>query len=227
MRRAGRRAATRRASDTRTPKGGRTSTTGSSRQDFSRSISRATSTCRCTTPSSRPSTIAASGATRESIPLLTQSTPDVRQRPTGAAALIGGTGSVGVPIDAKVIIAQTSIYVPGNDRSLGQRIVRFLATQDYIGGLFVNDRLGQSARRAPHERCRPHGRRHDAEADDRRQFQELSTGSEESAHERHHHRRRRDSTDRAITDRSRAPTRSTTWRPSAPISRRGSSATRR
>ena len=75
-------------------------------------------------------------------PLLAQSTPDVRQHPTGGAALIGGTGSLGVPIDAKVIIAQTSIYVTGNDRSLGQRIVRFLSAQDYIGGLFVNDRLG-------------------------------------------------------------------------------------
>ena len=40
------------------------------------------------------------------------------------------------------IIAQTSIYVAGNDRALVQRIVRFLATQDYIGGMFVNDRLG-------------------------------------------------------------------------------------
>jgi arylsulfatase A-like enzyme len=75
-------------------------------------------------------------------PLLAQSTPDVRQHPAGGAALIGGTGSVGMPIDAKVIIAQTSIYVTGNDRSLGQRIVRFLSAQDYVGGLFVNDRLG-------------------------------------------------------------------------------------
>ena len=63
--------------------------------------------------------------------------------PTGAAALIGGTGRVGLPIDARVIVAQTSIYVPGNDRGLVRRIARFLATQDYVGGLFVNDRLGQ------------------------------------------------------------------------------------
>ena len=76
--------------------------TDSSRRDFSRSISRASSTCRCTTPSSRPSTIAASGATRESIPSIAQPTADVRQHPTGGAALIGGTGGIGMPIDAKV-----------------------------------------------------------------------------------------------------------------------------
>ena len=33
--------------------------------------------------------------------------------------------------------------MPSNDRGLVRRIVRFLATQDYVGGLFVNDRLGQ------------------------------------------------------------------------------------
>ena len=37
----------------------------------------------------------------------------------------------------------TSLYVPGNDRDLVQRIVRFLGTQDYVGGIFVNDRFGQ------------------------------------------------------------------------------------
>ena len=70
----------------------------------------------------------------------------VRQRPSGASALIGGTGRIEPRLDAQVIIAQTSIYVPGNDRPLINRIARFLATQDYIGGLFVNDRAG-----------RPHG----------------------------------------------------------------------
>ena len=68
------------------------------------------------------------------------------------------------------------------------------------------------------------GTRDDAEAGGRRQFQELSAGSEKPAHERHHRRRARASTGRAITDRSRAPTRSTTWRPSAPTSRSDSSA---
>jgi hypothetical protein len=75
---------------------------------------------------------------------LAQPAADVHQHPTGAAALIGGTGRVGLPIDARVVVAQTSIYVPGSDRSLVQRIVRFLTAQDYVGGLFVNDRLGQA-----------------------------------------------------------------------------------
>ena len=78
-------------------------------------------------------------------PTIAQPTAHVLQRPSGASALIGGTGYVGVPIDAKVVVAQASIYVPGGDRDLVQQIVRFLTTQDYVGGLFVNDRLGQSA----------------------------------------------------------------------------------
>lgn len=67
----------------------------------------------------------------------------VRRWPTEGAAIIGGTGRIGSPIDATVVIAQTSIHLPGNDRGLLQRIVRFLTAQDYVGGLFVNDRFGQ------------------------------------------------------------------------------------
>jgi hypothetical protein len=69
----------------------------------------------------------------------------VRQRPTGGAAVIGGTGRIGLPTDARVVIAQASIYVPGNDRGMVARIARFLAAQDYVGGLFVHDRVGQPA----------------------------------------------------------------------------------
>jgi arylsulfatase A-like enzyme len=76
-------------------------------------------------------------------PSIAQATAEVRQRPTGGAAIIGGTGRIDLPIDARVVIAQASIYVPGNDRALTGRIARFLASQDYVGGLFVNDRLGQ------------------------------------------------------------------------------------
>lgn len=76
-------------------------------------------------------------------PTIAQSTADLRQRPEGAAALIGGTGRTGLPFDAEVIIAQSSIYVPGNDRGLVQRIARFLTAQDYVGGLFVNERIRQ------------------------------------------------------------------------------------
>jgi hypothetical protein len=78
-------------------------------------------------------------------PTIARARSDVRQRLTTGAALIGGNGRIGRPTDATVIVAQTSVYVPNNDRSLVQRIVRFLATQDYVGGLFVNDRHGQMA----------------------------------------------------------------------------------
>ena len=76
-------------------------------------------------------------------PSIAKPTSAVRQRPTGGAAIIGGTGRVGLPTDARVVIAQASIYVSGNDRPLTGRIARFLTTQDYVGGLFVNDRHGQ------------------------------------------------------------------------------------
>ena len=76
-------------------------------------------------------------------PTIAQPTREVRQRPTGGAALLGGSGRIQSPVDARVIIAQTSIHVPGNDRGLIHRIARFLTTQDYVGGLFVHDRFGQ------------------------------------------------------------------------------------
>jgi arylsulfatase A-like enzyme len=76
-------------------------------------------------------------------PAIAQPTATVRQRPSGASALIGGTGRIGMPVDAKVVVGQASIYVPGGERALVQRIVQFLAAQDYVGGLFVNNRLGQ------------------------------------------------------------------------------------
>ena len=68
---------------------------------------------------------------------------DIRQRPSTGAALIGGTGRIARPTDAAVIVAQSSIYIPGGDRGMVERIVRFLATQDYVGGIFVHDRFGQ------------------------------------------------------------------------------------
>jgi hypothetical protein len=77
-------------------------------------------------------------------PSAAQSSANVRQHPTGGAALIGGTGSMTLPIDASIVVAQTSIYVLRNDRALARRIVSFLTTQDYVGGLFVNDRFGQA-----------------------------------------------------------------------------------
>jgi len=48
--------------------------------------------------------------------------------------------------DAKIIVAANGgsdlIYVPSGDKELVKSIVTFLATTDYLGGLFVNDDLG-------------------------------------------------------------------------------------
>jgi arylsulfatase A-like enzyme len=76
-------------------------------------------------------------------PTVDAPTAAVQQHPTSDMALIGGMGRISRPTDASVVIAQTSIHVPANDRALIRRIVRFLATQDYIGGIFVNDRFGE------------------------------------------------------------------------------------
>ena len=76
-------------------------------------------------------------------PASPQPRSDVRQRPSTGGALIGGTGRVSRPTDAAVVVAQSSIYVAGNDRGMVERIVRFLAAQDYVGGIFVHDRIGQ------------------------------------------------------------------------------------
>jgi arylsulfatase A-like enzyme len=66
-------------------------------------------------------------------------------RRSKATALIGGTGKIERPTDAKLIVAQTSIHLPDNNRGTVQRTVRFLATRDHIGGIFVNDRFGPMA----------------------------------------------------------------------------------
>jgi Type I phosphodiesterase / nucleotide pyrophosphatase len=61
--------------------------------------------------------------------------------------LIGGTGRVLVHTDADVIVAGNGgsdlLYVPGENPDLVKKIVGFLAQQDYVGGLFVNDRFGK------------------------------------------------------------------------------------
>lgn len=69
-----------------------------------------------------------------------------RQHPTVGNGLIGGTGAVKDPIDAKVVVTAGGgadlIYVADNDRPTAQRIVEFLGHQDYTGALFVDPSLG-------------------------------------------------------------------------------------
>jgi arylsulfatase A-like enzyme len=76
-------------------------------------------------------------------PSAAQQLPNVRQRPVGGNGLIGGTGKIAKETDAKVVVAANGgsdlIYLPAHDPDLVRRIVAFLARQDYVGGIFVDD----------------------------------------------------------------------------------------
>jgi arylsulfatase A-like enzyme len=75
-----------------------------------------------------------------------QSTATLRQRPASGNGIIGGTGAVQDVTDATIVIAANGgsdlVYVPGHDLKTVTAVANFLATQDYVGGLFVNDRYG-------------------------------------------------------------------------------------
>jgi len=82
-------------------------------------------------------------------PTIPQQTTTIRQRPASGDGLIGGTGKipkVGEATDAKIIVAANGgsdlIYVPDHDWRTLHAIVRFLLTQKYAGGLFVDDSFG-------------------------------------------------------------------------------------
>jgi arylsulfatase A-like enzyme len=76
-------------------------------------------------------------------PAAPQQIANVRQHPVGGNGLIGGTGRIANRTDAKVVVAANGgsdlIYLPAHDPDLVQKIVAFLARQDYVGGLFVDD----------------------------------------------------------------------------------------
>jgi Type I phosphodiesterase / nucleotide pyrophosphatase len=80
-------------------------------------------------------------------PTIPQPTATVRQRPASGNGLIGGSGGIGDPTDAKVVVAANGgsnlIYVNGHDPALVRRIVGVLAQQDYTGGIFVDDAYGR------------------------------------------------------------------------------------
>ncbi|MGH9678883.1 MAG: alkaline phosphatase family protein, partial [Candidatus Acidiferrales bacterium] len=72
--------------------------------------------------------------------------PSARQHPEVGNGLIGGTGRIAPQTDAKVVVAANGgsdlVYLPERDPELAARIVKFLAGQDYVGGIFVNDDYG-------------------------------------------------------------------------------------
>jgi len=80
-------------------------------------------------------------------PSIPRPTATMRQRPLGGA-LIGGTGGVG-NLDARLIVAGGSIYVPDHDVQIVRRTVGILSTLDYVGPLFVHDSYGTIAGALP------------------------------------------------------------------------------
>jgi arylsulfatase A-like enzyme len=75
-----------------------------------------------------------------------QQTELSRQHPVSGNGLVGGTGAVQDHIDAKVIVSASGgtdlVYVAGHDRVMARKIVEFLSSQDYVGGLFVDPDCG-------------------------------------------------------------------------------------
>jgi arylsulfatase A-like enzyme len=70
-----------------------------------------------------------------------------RQHPALGNGWIGGTGRPRDATDARVIVAANGgsdlIYVPDGDADRMRKVVAFLATRDYIGAIFVDDRAGR------------------------------------------------------------------------------------
>ncbi|WP_273845978.1 alkaline phosphatase family protein [Rubrobacter calidifluminis] len=72
--------------------------------------------------------------------------PALGDHPEFGNGLIGGTGrAVGGRVDARFMVAANGgsdlIYVQYRDRLLLRRMVDFLSRQDYVSGLFVNERV--------------------------------------------------------------------------------------
>ncbi len=70
-----------------------------------------------------------------------------RQHPVIGNGLVGGTGAIRAPPDAKLVITANGgsdlIYVPDHDAALVRATVAFLRRQDYVGALFVDSRYGR------------------------------------------------------------------------------------
>jgi hypothetical protein len=80
----------------------------------------------------------------------------IGERPSAGNGLIGSDAA-----HPLVVVAANGgsdlIYLPGKDKTLAQRIVGFLASQDYTSGIFVDDDLGRYAGSLPHSSIGLHG----------------------------------------------------------------------
>ncbi len=79
-------------------------------------------------------------------PTITLQGTAVRQHPLTGNALLGGSGVSSDRTDATLVVVANGgsdlIYAPGHDGTVVRRIVEFLATQDYVGALFVDSSYG-------------------------------------------------------------------------------------
>ncbi len=80
-------------------------------------------------------------------PAIGKATVEKLQRPTSGNGLIGGTGVISTPCDAKVVVAANGgsglIYVNDRDRALVKDLVSFLSSQDYVSGIFTDPAFGE------------------------------------------------------------------------------------
>jgi arylsulfatase A-like enzyme len=79
-------------------------------------------------------------------PTLGQATSDKSARPFSGNCFIGGTGSIAILTDAKVIVAANGgsdlIYLIERDRAFAQELVDFLSGLDYVSGIFSDPAFG-------------------------------------------------------------------------------------
>ena len=80
-------------------------------------------------------------------PAIGQATPEKAQRPISGSGLIGGTGVISTPSDAKLIVAANGgsdlLYLKDRDPELAEDLVDFLSSLDYVSGIFTDPALGQ------------------------------------------------------------------------------------
>ena len=80
-------------------------------------------------------------------PTIGQATPEKAQRPISGSGLIGGTGVISTPSDAKLIVAANGgsdlLYLQDRDPELAKDLVDFLSSLDYVSGIFTDPALGQ------------------------------------------------------------------------------------
>lgn len=80
-------------------------------------------------------------------PTIARTLPTEGQRPVNGNGLIGGSGQIANQTDAKVVIAANGgsdlVYLPTHDSDTLEKVVAFLARQDYVDGLFVDDDYGK------------------------------------------------------------------------------------